>query len=93
VLRHLCLNSGIGYEDGEDEPDTVKAVKVLATHPRFASLEQLGLQFNSMGDKCAELLLASKTLSTKLVLGLSDNPFHEEDDTRLAERYQVTDYV
>jgi hypothetical protein len=71
----------------------VKAVKVLATHPRFASLEQLGLQFNSMGDKCAELLLASKTLSTKLVLGLSDNPFHEVDDTRLAERYQVTGYV
>jgi len=93
VLRHLCLNSGIGYEDGDEEADTVKAVKVLATHPRFASLEQLGLQFNSMGDKCAELLLASKTLSTKLVLGLADNNFSEDDEARLGERFKVTDYV
>ncbi len=94
VLRYLSLNSGIGYQDGGETSDTVKAVKVLASHPRFASLEQLGLQFNSMGDKCAELLLASKTLSTKLVLGIADNEFDEDEyRPRLAKRFKVTDYV
>jgi hypothetical protein len=93
-LKHLNLNSGIGYEDGDDDPETVAAVKVLATHPRFASLTALGLPFNSIGNKSVELLLKSKTLSRELKLGLGeDNPFGPGYADRLAERFKIVEYV
>jgi uncharacterized protein (TIGR02996 family) len=94
VLRHLCLNSGIGAEDDTDEqPDTVKAVKVLASHPRFEALERLGLQFNSLGAKCAELLAASQTLSAKLVIGLAASRFDSQAEARLKKRFKVRDFA
>lgn len=94
VLRHLSLNSGIGADDDTDEqPDTVKAVGVLASHPRFAALERLGLQFNSMGAKCAELLLASKTLTANLALGLAANRIDSGAEARLKKRFKVRDFA
>jgi uncharacterized protein (TIGR02996 family) len=95
MLRHLNLNSGIGYgEVDEEEAETVAAVKVLATHPRFASLTELGLPFNSLGNKSVELLLKSKTLARELRLGLGeDNLFDRAYTDRLAARFKLVDYV
>ena len=95
VLKHLNLNSGIGYGEADDEdPETVAAVEILAAHPRFASLTALGLPFNSIGNRCAERLLASKTLARTLRLGLGeDNPFDRAYRDRLAARFNMVDYV
>lgn len=96
TLHHLTLNSGIGSGDSdEEEPETVAAVKVLATHPRFASLTALGLPFNALGNKSVELLLNSKTLPRGMTLGLGeDNPFDgDEYEDRLAARFNMVDYV
>lgn len=96
VLDYLNLNTGIGSgEADEEEAQTVAAVKILTTHPRFASLGALGLPFNSLGEKSVELLLNSKTLSPTLKLGLGEDNLFDPDDyeERLAGRFRMVDYV
>lgn len=98
VLERLNLNSSIGYADSDDEEetsDTVAAVKVLTTHPRFASLTELGLPFNSLGEKCVALLLKSKTLAPGLRLGLGEDNLFDPDEyeDRLSKRFTVVDYL
>jgi uncharacterized protein (TIGR02996 family) len=94
VLRSLGLNSGIGDPHNGNAADSLEAVRVLASHPRFASLTELDLPFNALGPACAEVLLASQTLSPNLVLGIGANPI-DNDHYRalLAQRFQVTDFV
>ena len=94
VLTELGLNSGIGDEGMTEQPATVAAVRVLATHPRFASLAVLGLQFNSLGNKSIELLLNSKTLRQGLRLGLGGNAYDQSlYNARLSERFDWTDFL
>jgi uncharacterized protein (TIGR02996 family) len=79
TLERLDLTSALQVDDIIGEIDeTLAAVELIATAPRFASLKHLGLRFNELGDRSVEALLASKTLPRNLNLELEDNDFDEE---------------
>lgn len=94
TLHDLVLNTGLDWEGGDEEKrDSVAAVKILATSPRFASLTHLGLPFNTLGDKCVQALLKSKTLPQNLRLGLADNCYDTDKyDELLSARFTLEDY-
>ena len=86
VLEHLNLNGSLQWQDDE-QASTVKAVKLIATSPRFASLRSLRLTCNGLGERCAKALLASKTLPRTMHLDVSDNPCEDDYREALAERF------
>jgi hypothetical protein len=87
VLERLDLRASLQKEDRAEKPNTLRAVELIASSPRFASLEHLKLSRNGLGAKSAKALLASKTLPRTLVLEVEDNPCEEEYREALAERF------
>ena len=88
VLESLDLTESLRSDTGHETADTLEAVKLIATAPRFASLKHLSLTFNSLSDESVEILLASKTLPRTLRLDLEDNEYDEERFAEaLAERF------
>jgi uncharacterized protein (TIGR02996 family) len=86
VLEHLNLNESLGWQDDE-QAGTVTAVKLIATSPRFASLQSLRLTRNGLGERSAKALLASKTLPRTMHLDVTENPCEEDYGEALAERF------
>lgn len=78
VLESLDLIGSLRRDNEHESPDTLAAVKLLATHSRFAVLKSLGLMHNGLGDRSIERLLASKTLPRDLKLELEQNDYNEE---------------
>jgi uncharacterized protein (TIGR02996 family) len=87
VLDDLDLNESLQSQDDAETANTVKAVKLIATSPRFASLRHLGLMFNSLEDASAEALLDSTTLPRSLHLELQENPCEGDYLEQLEERF------
>ena len=72
----------------QDRVAAAKAVKILATAPRFASLKRLDLSHNGLGNESIKVLLASTTLPRTLRIDLKGNDFDEERFAEaLAERF------
>jgi uncharacterized protein (TIGR02996 family) len=88
VLESLDLTDSLLSDTGHETADTLEAVKLIATAPRFASLKRLSLTFNRLRDESIEILLASKTLPRALHLDLDDNEYDEDAFAEaLAERF------
>ena len=93
VLTDLDLNSGLNWEDMDETPDVIAAIKCLATAPRFSTLAHLGLPFNSLGDKSIKELLKSKTLPRGMRLGLAENNYDTDKyDEKLTERFTLEEF-
>lgn len=86
ALEHFTLNASLQSQDDE-QAKTVRAVKLIATSPRFASLKTLRLTRNALGERCAKALLASKTLPRTMHLDVSDDPCEDDYGEALAERF------
>ncbi|AMV26830.1 hypothetical protein VT84_20690 [Gemmata sp. SH-PL17] len=85
-LESLTLNEALQDDSGDEG----RAVELLATSPRFASLKALGLMFNELTDESIRVLLASKTLPRTMRIELEDNAYDEEEFAEsLAARFGV----
>ena len=89
ALERLDLNSALQFDDVIGESDeTLAAVELIASAPRFAALKHLGLTFNELGDRSIQALIASKTLPRTMRLDLTDNDYDEERFAdQLAKRF------
>jgi uncharacterized protein (TIGR02996 family) len=89
TLESLDLNESLQGYGGEETDDIFEAVQLIASAPRFASLNHLGLMFNSLNDRSIAALIESTTLPRTLRVELDDNNYDEERFAdALAERFQ-----
>ena len=84
-LERLCLNGAINIYADEETPDAVEAVRLLASSPKLAGLEYLGLYYNGLGEGAVAALVASPYLSRSLLLEFEEGdelPGHLADALR-----------